>query len=192
MRAAIIDVLEVLGPATVVQVADSLGYPPDGLYYHFAMLQRNGLVVRAEPEPGSGAARFQLPGHPATLRYRLDDARQQTATAKVVATMVRSAERSFRRAFAPGLATVEGPRRNLRAGRADYRTFRVREVLEDSPATEAGVREGDVITSIDGVPAEKFTLTLLLETLQKPAAQHLIIRRGDESVKLVLTPRRML
>ena len=28
VRAAIIDVLEVLGPATVVQVADSLGYPP--------------------------------------------------------------------------------------------------------------------------------------------------------------------
>ncbi len=117
VRAAIIDVLEVLGPATVVQVADSLGYPPDGLYYHFGMLERHGLVVRAEPEPGSGAARFQLPGHPATLRYRLDDARQQGATAKVVATMVRSAERSFRRAFAPGLATVEGPRRNLRAGR---------------------------------------------------------------------------
>jgi hypothetical protein len=31
--------------------------------------------------------------------------------------MVRSAERSFRRAFAPGLATIQGPRRNLRAGR---------------------------------------------------------------------------
>ena len=117
VRAAIIDVLEVLGPATVVQVADSLGYPPDGLYYHFGMLERNALVVRAEPEKASGAARFQLPGHPATLRYQLDDRRQQAATAKVVATMVRSAERSFRRAFAPGLATVEGPRRNLRAGR---------------------------------------------------------------------------
>jgi hypothetical protein len=37
--------------------------------------------------------------------------------AKVVATMVRSAERSFRRAFAPGLAAVEGPYRNLSAGR---------------------------------------------------------------------------
>jgi hypothetical protein len=30
---------------------------------------------------------------------------------------VRSAERSFRRAFAAGEVTVEGPRRNLRAGR---------------------------------------------------------------------------
>ncbi len=74
----------------------------------------------------------------------------------------------------------------VRAEGADYRTFRVREVLEDSPATEAGVREGDVITSIDGVAAEKFTLTLLLETLQKPSAQHLTIRRGEETIKLVL------
>jgi DNA-binding transcriptional ArsR family regulator len=117
VRAAIIDVLEVLAPATIVQVAESLGYPPDGLYYHFTLLQRNGLVERADPQPETGAARFQLPGHPATLRYRLDDARQQAATTKVVGTMVRSAERSFRRAFAPGEATVEGPRRNLRAGR---------------------------------------------------------------------------
>ena len=117
VRAAIVDVLEVLGPATVVQVAESLGYPPDGLYYHFTLLERNRLVERAEPERDSGAARFQLPGHPATLRYRLQDSRQQAATSKVVATMVRSAERSFRRAFVPGEATVEGPRRNLRAGR---------------------------------------------------------------------------
>lgn len=79
----------------------------------------------------------------------------------------------------------------VRAEGADYRTFRVREVLEDSPATEAGVREGDVITSIDGVPAEKFTLSLLLETLQKPSAQQLNIRRGEETIKVVLRPRRL-
>ena len=117
VRAAIMDVLEVLGPATIVGVAESLGYPPDGLYYHFKLLERNGLIVRGTPEKGTGAARFQLPGNPATLRYRLEDRRQQAATAKVVGTMVRSAERSFRRAFVPGEATVDGPRRNLRAGR---------------------------------------------------------------------------
>jgi hypothetical protein len=117
VRAAIIDVLEVLGPATIAQVGESLGYPADGLYYHFTLLQRNELIVRGEPEEGTGAARFQLPGHPATLRYRLGDRQQETATGKVVATMLRSAERGFRRAFAPRLATVEGPRRNLRAGR---------------------------------------------------------------------------
>jgi DNA-binding transcriptional ArsR family regulator len=117
VRAAVIDALEVLGPATVVQLARALGYPPDGLYYHVGVLERHGLVVRMEPVKESGAARFDLPGHPATLRYRLDDRRQRDAIAQVVATMLRSAQRGFRRSFAPGHATVQGPQRNLRAGR---------------------------------------------------------------------------
>jgi DNA-binding transcriptional ArsR family regulator len=117
VRAAVIDVLEVVGPATIVQLAAALGYPPDGLYYHLRVLEKIGLVVRTKPDRDARAARFDLPGRPATLRYRLDDRQQGRAMAKVVATMVRSAERSFRRAFAPGLAEVNGPHRNLRAGR---------------------------------------------------------------------------
>jgi DNA-binding transcriptional ArsR family regulator len=117
VRAAIIDALDSLGPATILQLAGTVGYPPDGLYYHLNMLEKNGLVVRADPEPGTGAARFDLPGHPATLSYRLEDTRQREATTRVVASMLRSAERSFRRGFAPGAATVDGPHRNLRAGR---------------------------------------------------------------------------
>ena len=117
VRAAILDAIDGLGPATILQIAEVVAYPPDGLYYHLKVLEKNGLVIRIEPEPDTGAARFDLPGHPATLRYHLEDRQQRHATAKVVATMVRSAERGFRRAFAPGVATVQGPRRNLRAGR---------------------------------------------------------------------------
>lgn len=117
VRAAVIDTLEVIGPATIEQVAAALGYPPDGLYYHFGLLERHRLVVRRIPEKKTGAARFDLPAHPATLRYRLDDRQQRAAIVKVAATMLRCAERGFRRAFAPGLATAKGPRRNLRAGR---------------------------------------------------------------------------
>jgi DNA-binding transcriptional ArsR family regulator len=117
VRAAVIDALEVVGPATIVQLAGALGYPPDGLYYHLRVLERIGLVVRTTSDADAGAAKFDLPGRPATLRYQLDDRQQGRAMAKVVATMVRSAERSFRRAFAPGRAAVAGPERNLRAGR---------------------------------------------------------------------------
>jgi DNA-binding transcriptional ArsR family regulator len=117
VRAAVVDALEVLGPATIGDVADRLGYPPDGLYYHFRVLERHALVIRVDPEKGTGAARFDVPGRPVTLRYRLDDRQQRAATTKAVATMVRGAERGFRRAFAPGRATVAGPHRNLRAGR---------------------------------------------------------------------------
>ena len=117
VRAAIVDALEVMAPATIVQLARAIGYPPDGLYYHVRMLERIGLVVRTAPEPDTGAARFDLPGHPATLRYRLDDRQQGRAMVKVVGTMVRCAERSFRRAFGPNRAIAKGPYRNLRAGR---------------------------------------------------------------------------
>lgn len=117
VRAAIIDALEVVAPATIARLATALGYPPDGLYYHLKVLERIGLVIRVEPEKRTGAARFDLPGRPATIRYRLEDRQQKRAMVKVVATMTRSAERSFRRAFKPGFADVDGPYRNLRAGR---------------------------------------------------------------------------
>ena len=117
VRAAVLDALEVTGPATVAELAEALGYPADGLYYHLALLERFGLVIRSRPDKKTGAVRFDVPGRPMTLQYRLPDRQHARATTEVVATMLRSASRGFRRAYAPGLATVEGPRRNLRAGR---------------------------------------------------------------------------
>jgi C-terminal processing protease CtpA/Prc len=80
----------------------------------------------------------------------------------------------------------------LRAEGADYRTFRVLEVLEESPATEAGIVEGDVITAIDGQPADRLTLSAINEMLAKPATYALTIRRGEQRVEVKLTPRRMV
>jgi DNA-binding transcriptional ArsR family regulator len=117
LRAAIVDALEVLGPAAVGDLAAALGYPPDGLYYHLRVLRRVGLIREAGGGEGKGGVRYDLPGRPATLRYRLDDRSLAEATAAVVATMTRCAQRSFRRGYAPGRATAEGPQRNLRAGR---------------------------------------------------------------------------
>lgn len=113
VRAAVIDALEVTGPATVAELAKALGYPADGLYYHLAGLERFGLVFRARPETKTGAARFDVPGRPMMLQYQLGNPQNARATSAVVATMLRSASRAFRRAYAPGLATVEGPYRNL-------------------------------------------------------------------------------
>lgn len=45
----------------------------------------------------------------------------------------------------------------------DPRTFKVRGIIENSPATAAGVREGDVISAVDG----KSTSTLTLEQLRR-------------------------
>jgi hypothetical protein len=80
----------------------------------------------------------------------------------------------------------------LRAGGADFRTFRVHEVLEDSPATEAGIQEGDIITAIDDRPGAGFTLSEIAEMFEKPGAYALTIRRGEQAVKVSLKPRRLI
>jgi hypothetical protein len=80
----------------------------------------------------------------------------------------------------------------LRAGGSDFRTFRVFEVLEDSPATEAGIQEGDIITAIDGTPAASFTLTAVAEMFEKPGSYELAIRRGEQVVKVTLKPRKLI
>ena len=80
----------------------------------------------------------------------------------------------------------------LRAEGANYRSFRVVEVLEESPATEAGIAEGDLITAIDGRLTADLTLTAILEMLEKPAAYELTIRRGEQTIKTTLRPRSLI
>jgi hypothetical protein len=80
----------------------------------------------------------------------------------------------------------------LRAYGPDYRTFRVREVLEDSPAAEAGIVEDDVIEAIDDATADRLTLSAINELLEKPARYRLTIRRGERIIETTLTPKRLI
>ena len=74
----------------------------------------------------------------------------------------------------------------------NYRTFRVREVLENSPASEAGISEGDVILSMDGIAAQQLTLAEIQDALEKPIAHELNIRRGEQVLTKTLTPKRLI
>jgi C-terminal processing protease CtpA/Prc len=87
------------------------------------------------------------------------------------------------RAFSGIALVADGP---------TYRIFRVIEILEDSPAMEAGLQEGDVITAIDGKTADEVTLAAINEMLEKPVARTLTIRRGDRTITVTLTPRRLV
>lgn len=89
----------------------------------------------------------------------------------------------FDRAFSGLVVRAEGP---------TYRVFRVTEVLEDSPATEAGLAPGDIVTSIDGVAAESLTLAGISEALEKPAAHEMTIRRAEQIMKITITPRKLV
>jgi aspartyl protease/PDZ domain-containing protein len=89
----------------------------------------------------------------------------------------------FDRAFSGIAVRAEGP---------DYHTFRVHEVLEQSSATDAGIREGDVITAIDGKPADALTLSTINEMLETPVAYVLTIRRAQQILTVTLTPRKLV
>jgi hypothetical protein len=80
----------------------------------------------------------------------------------------------------------------LRADGPDYRIFKVREILESSPATDADIRVGDVITAIDKTPAANLTLSGINDLFEKPVSYTLTIRRGDQTLTVTLTPRRMI
>ncbi|HEX7777820.1 MAG TPA: aspartyl protease family protein [Vicinamibacterales bacterium] len=89
----------------------------------------------------------------------------------------------FDRAFS-GLA--------MRAYGPDYRTFRVTDVLEDSPATEADIRQEDVITAVNDIPASQLTLATILAMFERPATYTLTIRRDQRTFTVSLTPRRLI
>jgi len=75
---------------------------------------------------------------------------------------------------------------------SDYRTFRIADVLEDSPGTEAGLQRDDVITAIDGKAAAELSLTKVLELFERPVAYKLTVRRGGQTLQVTLTPRELV
>ncbi len=81
---------------------------------------------------------------------------------------------------------------SLAAEGKDYRTFRVLTVLENSPATEAGLQKDDVITSIDGKPATEFALTKLNEMFERPNTYKLTVLRGGQTLRVTLTPKQLV
>jgi hypothetical protein len=94
---------------------------------------------------------------------------------------------TFDEPFSPVMSGVA-----VRAEGDTYRTFKVKEVLENSPATDAGLVEGDVITAINGTSSEQLTLSRILEMFEKPVTYQLEIKRGESDLKVRLTPRKLV
>lgn len=82
---------------------------------------------------------------------------------------------------------------SLRANGADLRTFRVYQVLDKSPAAEAGLRVGDVLTTIDGLSASRFSLEGVWQMLKQPRQEHTLnIKRGGWTGSVKITTRRLI
>jgi hypothetical protein len=70
----------------------------------------------------------------------------------------------------------------LKAEGNDFKTFIVQGVVPGSPAANAGLQEGDVITAIDGEPASKHVLWELQELLKNSGhLLRLAVKRGARS-----------
>jgi C-terminal processing protease CtpA/Prc len=80
----------------------------------------------------------------------------------------------------------------LRAEDKDFKTFRITDVLENSPAAEAGLLKDDVILNVDGKPHTELTITRINELFERPTKYQVTIRRGEQTLKVTLVTRRMV
>ena len=68
----------------------------------------------------------------------------------------------------------------------DFKIFKVRRTIENSPATVAGLREGDIVSIIDGKPTSNLTLEQVRKMFkQKGRTYRLTVERdGQRRYKL--------
>lgn len=80
----------------------------------------------------------------------------------------------------------------LRAEGENFSLIRIDRIMEDSPAAEAGLREGDVILAVGGQPVSSFTLDQLYQMFKQEGRDYdLSIMRGGERLRVRLRLRRL-
>ena len=82
----------------------------------------------------------------------------------------------------------------LIASGVDLKKFLIQDVLENSPAYEAGVRADDEITKINGFPSRFFTLSAMNSKLQSKIGKiiRLTLRRNNETIKVKFKLRELI
>jgi hypothetical protein len=82
---------------------------------------------------------------------------------------------------------------SFRAYGNHFRTFRVYQVLKDSPAVEAGIRVGDELVAVDDVAASGLTLEQINQMLKVQGREYkLRIKRGTQARSVTIKTRRMI
>jgi len=93
-------------------------------------------------------------------------------------------------------AGIEQPTRFVSAGilwTASPEGFTVGAVQDGAPGAEAGLAAGDVLVSVDGVPAAKHTLATLRDLFGQDGVHHaVVVQRGPARRDAVVTPRDLL
>jgi hypothetical protein len=80
----------------------------------------------------------------------------------------------------------------LAAEGRDFKIFRITDVLENSPASEAGLQKEDLIIQVNDKAAAELTLTKIGELFEKSAPYKMTVKRGDQTLQVTLTPRKLV
>lgn len=82
---------------------------------------------------------------------------------------------------------------SLAAGGEGFKIFKVRTLIENSPATEAGLQAGDTITAINGKPTAGMTLEQIRRLFRQAGQTYkLSIERNESSLEITLQTRRIV
>ena len=121
VRQEIIDVVRHLDRFSVSDVAREMGRPADSLYFHMRILEKAGLIrpqgERVTDRRPETVYRSAAPGASIRLAYDSGDPRADQAVLKAVRTLLKAAVQDFDAGRASERAVMEGPERNLWAGR---------------------------------------------------------------------------
>lgn len=75
----------------------------------------------------------------------------------------------------------------------DFNIFKVREVMEGSPAAEAGLNVGDIVTAIDSKSITKLNSEQLRRMFRQNKQTYLLdIKRGEKTLRTKITLRRLI
>lgn len=74
----------------------------------------------------------------------------------------------------------------------DHSTVRITDVLENSPASEAGLQIDDIVLSVDGAAASDLKVTRMMEMFDRPNSYKLVVRRGEKTFQVTLITRKLI
>lgn len=74
----------------------------------------------------------------------------------------------------------------------NHATVRITDVLENSPAFEAGLQVDDIIVSVDGTAASELRVTRMVEMFDRPNSFMLIVKRGEKTFPVTLVTRKLI
>lgn len=99
---------------------------------------------------------------------------------RIIFEPTKNFDRPFDRAMKGIVVSADG---------ADFKTFRVTDIVPGTAAENSGVRVNDVILDLDGRPARELTLTAILDALERTGVHAMTVRRGAEAIKLQMESR---